>query len=624
MRVLAPLHGPPASGNDTTIRRIAAHLTALGHSVLLAPAPEDPFELAKMAKERDVDGLIGTHLYLSGRLFLESDLPYVVVLGGTDLNEFALEPEYLAVMTEVVERGHAIVAFNDDFVDRYAALWPETANRLFRIPQAARTEPSRFCLRTHLGLARDSILFLLPAGLRPVKDPLYVVDRVQRWHCVDSRVHLVITGLTYESGYLDIVSRRCGNGQGVYCLDALPQADLHAAMLESTAVLNTSLSECSPNAVLEAMHLGVPVLVRDIPGNTCIVTDSVTGLVFDSVDRFQEQARRLIDDPTFARRIGARAQEYVRREHRLDDEQAAYAKVFEGMRVEQMPTAPAMRDRPLRVNGVELSVETFGDPTDVAVLLIAGSGASMLTWETEFCERLAANGKFVIRYDHRDTGRSANCAPGVPEYTMDDLVADAVGVLDGLGVVAADLVGASMGAMIAQRIALDEPARVRTLTLLSASPAIAGADDPDLPGASLRFRVELDDLDLPDWSDRAAVVEYLVAVDRLLAGTARPFDDRSPRERAGLVFDRAGGRLASAANHQLIDPGAPWRGRLESIAVPTLVVHGAADPMFPLTHGKVLAEAIPNAELLVLDAAGHGFTAADMETVLTTLLRHVS
>jgi pimeloyl-ACP methyl ester carboxylesterase/glycosyltransferase involved in cell wall biosynthesis len=623
MRLLAPLHSPPASGSDTTIRRIAAHLTAAGHSVLLVPAPEEPVELARTAKAQDIDAMIGHHLFFSGEQFLEVGIPYVLVLGGTDLNEFALEPEYLTVMTEAVERAYAVIAFNDDFVHRCRTLWPQVSDRVHLIPQAVHTEPSDFSLRECLGLGQDAVVLLLPAGLRHVKDPLYLVDCVRQWHAEDPRIHMVIMGLSYESGFLDMVLRRCGTDQGVHYLDALPQADLHAAMRDSTAVLNTSLSECSPNAVLEAMDLGVPVLVRDIPGNTCIVTDRVTGLVFDSRSDFRRLAARIVDDPDFAGRIGARGQEFVRREHRLDAEQAAYASVFQSMREDLLPgLASATRDRLVTVNGVEVWAETFGDPQDPAILLIAGSGAAMLAWDSEFCEQLAAGARYVIRYDHRDTGRSAKYPVGDPQYTLRDLVDDAVGLLDCLDVSDAHLVGASMGGMIAQLAALDHPERVRSLTLLSTSPGGAGPDNPDLPTMSPRFGVALDDVDPPDWSDRAAVMAYLVTVDRLLANGSPSFDEAGRRELAGRVFERADGMLAAAANHLLLEFGEPWRARLGEIGVPVLVVHGTADPMFPIAHGKALAEEIPNARLLVLDHAGHQLAGADQQTVLAALLRH--
>jgi pimeloyl-ACP methyl ester carboxylesterase len=138
-------------------------------------------------------------------------------------------------------------------------------------------------------------------------------------------------------------------------------------------------------------------------------------------------------------------------------------------------------DRMVKANGVELCVETFGDPGDPAVLLISGATGSMDWWEDEFCHRLACGERYVIRYDHRDTGRSASYPAGAPGYTGTDLVTDAVGLLDTLGVARAHLVGVSMGGGIAQQAALDHPDRVASLTLIANSPISTGAGHTHAP-----------------------------------------------------------------------------------------------------------------------------------------------
>src|SRR3954454_9663832 len=126
------------------------------------------------------------------------------------------------------------------------------------------------------------------------------------------------------------------------------------------------------------------------------------------------------------------------------------------------------------VNGVELCTEPFGDPAHSPILLIMGTGASMLWWEEGFCQLLAHGGTFVIRYDHRDTGRSVTYELGRPGYSGADLVADAVGVLDAYEIPVAHLVGVSAGVAFAQLLALDYPDRVLSLVLISASPALPG------------------------------------------------------------------------------------------------------------------------------------------------------
>jgi pimeloyl-ACP methyl ester carboxylesterase len=256
----------------------------------------------------------------------------------------------------------------------------------------------------------------------------------------------------------------------------------------------------------------------------------------------------------------------------------------------------------LNVNAVQLCAETFGERRDPPVLLIMGSAASMDWWEEELCERIATEGRFVIRYDHRDTGRSASYPPGEPGYTGADLLEDALGVLDALGVGRAHLVGMSMGGAIAQVIALDHPDRVASLTLISTS--FADRDTSDLPGmseeAAARFAIEN-----PDWSDRTQVIDYLVELQRASASRSAPLDEDAARRVAARMVDRTTDVQAALTNHDLIDPADPPRRRLEEVGVPTVVIHGRDDPLFRFEHGRALAETIPSAELLALEGVGH-------------------
>src|SRR4029450_4260832 len=151
----------------------------------------------------------------------------------------------------------------------------------------------------------------------------------------------------------------------------------------------------------------------------------------------------------------------------------------------------------IQANGVVLCTEPFGEPGDPPVLLVMGVGGSMLWWEEGFCRLLAEGGRFVIRYDHRDTGRSVTSEPGRPEYTGADLIADAVGVLDAYGVAAAHVVGVSAGGAFAQLLALDYPDRVLSLVLISTSPATRG--EGSLPSATERFTGFLASNEV-DWS----------------------------------------------------------------------------------------------------------------------------
>ena len=274
----------------------------------------------------------------------------------------------------------------------------------------------------------------------------------------------------------------------------------------------------------------------------------------------------------------------------------------------------------IEANGVELCTSSFGDPADPPILLIMGVGASMLWWEEGFCLMLADGGRFVLRYDHRDTGRSVTYEPGQPEYSGADMVADAVGVLDAYGIGAAHVVGVSAGGAFAQLLAVRFPDRVRSLVLISTSPALPL--DRELPSATEPYNGFLASARV-DWSDEESVIEYLVGYARMLAGDERPFDEDAARELVRRDVDRARD-IAASENHGAVAEGELPSGKLSSIAVPTLVIHGTADPMFPPEHGVALAGAIPGAELLVLEGAGHGVVRADWERIARAITRHTS
>jgi pimeloyl-ACP methyl ester carboxylesterase len=282
--------------------------------------------------------------------------------------------------------------------------------------------------------------------------------------------------------------------------------------------------------------------------------------------------------------------------------------------------AAKVAERVIKANGVDLCTEPFGDPGHPPVLLVMGIGGSMLWWEEGFCRLLAEGGRFVIRYDHRDTGRSVTYEPGRPQYTGSDLVADAVGVLDAYEIPAAHLVGVSAGGGFAQLLALGFPDRVLSLVLISTSPATPG--ERSLPSATERLNGFLASADV-DWSDQGSVIEYLLGYERMLAGGARPFDEKTCRELVRRDVERARD-IAASENHSMIPEGDVPSEPISSIAVPTLVIHGTADPMFPLAHGEALAEEIPGARLLTLEGAGHGVDRADWEPIVDATLAHTA
>jgi pimeloyl-ACP methyl ester carboxylesterase len=274
----------------------------------------------------------------------------------------------------------------------------------------------------------------------------------------------------------------------------------------------------------------------------------------------------------------------------------------------------------MAVNEVELCVETFGNSGDPAILLVAGMASSMDWWEVEFCERLAAGGRFVVRYDSRDTGQSTTCPPGEPDYTWSDLIDDAAGLLDALGIERAHVVGISMGGALAQCLALRHPDRVASLTLMSTSPAVARP--PGGPELSYDGEPTEPEPGEPDWSDPNSVVDYLVAGRRRLV--PHGFDEAHTRAIAEAVVARSID-LRAANNHAQLDEGQPVSGTIADIAAPTLVIHGTDDPSFSIDHGQALADEIPGATLLTLEGVGHETPPPrTWDAVVPAILRHTA
>jgi len=263
-----------------------------------------------------------------------------------------------------------------------------------------------------------------------------------------------------------------------------------------------------------------------------------------------------------------------------------------------------------QVGEVTLCYECFGRPEDPPLLLIMGLGMQMIAWDEEFCAGLVERGFRVIRYDNRDSGRSTHfdwvAPPTVtelarrrvtPAYLLRDLAADAVGLLDHLQIDCAHVVGASMGAMIAQTLGVWSPARVRSLV------SIMGATGSRLSGQPsprvLPFFVR------PTPTDRAAAMDRAM---RLFAQIRSPgYEADEPRLRAmlELAFDRGSSPAATARQLGAIVASGDRRPELARIVAPTMVIHGMADPLVRPSGGRATADAIPGADLLLLSGMGH-------------------
>jgi pimeloyl-ACP methyl ester carboxylesterase len=258
--------------------------------------------------------------------------------------------------------------------------------------------------------------------------------------------------------------------------------------------------------------------------------------------------------------------------------------------------------------GVRLWCDETGDPDGEPVVLIMGAGASALAWPPALLDALARAGHRVVRFDNRDIGLSTHLDPVTDPYTLDDLAGDTVAVLDHLGIDRAHLVGVSMGGMIAQLVALDHPDRVRSLALLLTTPG----PDPRLPPPS------------PALTALAAVPREQRQVElwRVLTGSRFPFDEE--RLRAEAAADVARGTNPVHAHPGAVLTAPSRLDRLRAVRVPTLVVHGSEDPVFPVEHGHALAAAVPGAELVVWEGVGHEVPPPLVPELTDRLLAHLA
>lgn len=274
-------------------------------------------------------------------------------------------------------------------------------------------------------------------------------------------------------------------------------------------------------------------------------------------------------------------------------------------------TVQYREERAVTANQIEIVYDSFGDPSDPAMLLLMGLGQQMIAWDEAFCRMLAAEGYWVIRSDHRDVGHSSRFdGAGVPNllalmqgeavevpYTLDDMANDAVGLLEALEVGGAHLVGVSMGGMIAQLIAINHPERVYTLTSIMSATGYPPAHLPKPEAAMLLFS--------PSPEERSAYIEHMLNTWRILSGQVFHFDEDHWRDFLGKVYER--GRYPEGFGRQLaaIYASGSRKESLRSVMVPTLVIHGDADPLVRVESGVETAETIPGAKLMIIEGMGH-------------------
>ena len=279
-------------------------------------------------------------------------------------------------------------------------------------------------------------------------------------------------------------------------------------------------------------------------------------------------------------------------------------------------------------NGLTLCYQTFGAPSDPALVLIMGLGAQMVWWEVDLCERLAAQGYWVVRFDNRDIGKSSYISAPPPDlvrvfaglealkapYTLDDMARDTVGLMDALHIDKAHIVGASMGGMIAQIVAIQHPERVRTLTSIMSTTGERG-----LPGPKPEVWAAMT---APPPLTVDAYIEANVRMAELLRGYSDAGEDADARARAARAAARGLNPPGGVRQMAAVGAAGSRKEALAKVKAPTLVIHGVDDPLVPVEGGKATAQAIPGAKLTLLERMGHTLPRALWPTLIEAIATH--
>jgi pimeloyl-ACP methyl ester carboxylesterase len=286
-----------------------------------------------------------------------------------------------------------------------------------------------------------------------------------------------------------------------------------------------------------------------------------------------------------------------------------------------------------RIKDITIAYETIGSKNDRPLLLIAGLSSQMVTWPDEFCNRLAANGHFVIRFDNRDCGLSSKIeSGGVPDvealmaarqqgqpiaspYTLSDMAADAAGLLDTLGLDCAHVCGVSMGGMIGQMMAIEFPDRVASLISMMST-----TGKPDLPGPTADAMEAM--ISMPPL-ERESYIRYLTGVYRAFAGGSKAFDEKVSDAIAAKAYDRCFYLLGFPRQMAAIIASGSREKKLAGVKAPTLVIHGASDPLVTVDHGRATADAIPGARLTLIEQLGHGLAFPSLwDDIISAITAH--
>lgn len=284
----------------------------------------------------------------------------------------------------------------------------------------------------------------------------------------------------------------------------------------------------------------------------------------------------------------------------------------------------------IQTNGIEVVYDTIGNPSDPPLLLVSGLGSQLVAWDLDFCERLAAHGLWLIRYDNRDVGLATKFVEaGTPNplammmgqgevvpYLLRDMAADGMGVLDALGIEQAHVLGVSMGGMIVQEMMIHWPERLKT--------AVSIMSTPNFPPAVMPTPAAMAAMTSVVPVERGAHIAHSVESWKAYIGSGFPLDEERVRRSAALQYDRNFHPAGSARQMAAIIASGDRTEKLHQVMVPTLVIHGDEDPLVNVQGGIDTANAIPNAELMIVAGMGHNLPEETWADIMARIAEHIN
>ncbi len=330
--MITPYH-QTQRGNSITAERIRSGLTARGYRIDLISL-EDPSGMEMLGKAK-VDPhyqlIHGFHAWHMGKVLksypFQDSMPIILTTTGTDIHYY-LNNEQRTVVEFALRAAHRIILFNDSFRAGILEILPQLENKLTVIPQGVWLGQSSPRSRSDWGFTGDDIIFLLPSGLRPVKNIGLALDGLSRLHSDYPQIKLIIIGSVQDPEYGSVMLKQIEALPWITYFGEVPHQEIGAIMAIGDIVLNTSLSEGQPQAALEAMSLGLPAILTAVPGNLYLIQNGMEGFYVRDEDEFYRSARQLVEDEALRTYMGRNCQKLVSQRFNPEDEIIAYENIY--------------------------------------------------------------------------------------------------------------------------------------------------------------------------------------------------------------------------------------------------------------------------------------------------------